>query len=63
MNYFISYAIKSKDPMMSPITHYGNTLVDLPHEIIDISDITDLQNHIAENFENSIIVILWFNKL
>ena len=63
MNYFISYTIKSKDPMMSPITHYGNVIMDLPHAIKDESDIIDIQNHLAVHFENSVIIILWFNKL
>lgn len=63
MNYFISYAIKSKDPMMSPITHYGNVVMDLPHIIKDTSDITDIQNYVATHFENSNVIILYFNKL
>ena len=63
MNYFISYIIKSKDSAMSPITHYGNIIMDLPHEILDKSDIADIQDHLATNLENSIVIVLWFNKL
>ena len=60
MNYFISYALRFKD---NPISHFGNIVIDLPHEIKDSSDIEDIQKQLATYFENSIIVILSFNKL
>ena len=62
-NYFISYALKSNDAMMSPITHYGNVVLNLPHDIFDESDIRDIQNLVEKNYPDNKVAVLWFQKL
>lgn len=61
--YFISYVLKFKDPQMAPITNYGNMVLDLPHEIIDDTDIRDLQILLGEDYPDCNILIIWFKKL
>lgn len=62
-NYFISYALKYKDVQMSPITNYGNLVIDLPHTINDDTDIRDIQLLLADKFPQTDVIVLWFKKL
>jgi hypothetical protein len=61
--YFISYALKFNDEMLSHITQYGNVVLDLPHTINDESDIADIQSLIEKNYTEYKAIILWFEKL
>ena len=60
MKYFISYALKHK---LAPITQYGNTIVDLPQEIIDEKYVEDLQKHINEHYTEYDVCILNIQRL
>jgi hypothetical protein len=62
-NYFVSYALKFKGAEMSPITHYDNAVIDLPHEVIDDTDIRDIQILVDKHYTDMYSKVLWFQKL